>query len=256
MDYTKFTTYLEAKPPAQKVEAAPMDVGDDIVAKIAVKSPLRGQGKPAAQPGGKDAIDEAVKVLKPKVMKPRLVKGGNVADSIQELAQKAKYNPPPEVSDLFDFDDIDTVEAPPSNQLNGDETPDQKRAKMTASVIEKLRAGKGNGKEDNSELRKQIRMQLDQFKADGFLVSRVEKMMSNRKLDTKVILDELIVISSQIEMLKELKKRADVLDETPGANKAKLMTLKLRLSDPDRVSEIIKEIEQMEAAIAANEVDV
>jgi len=197
------------------------------------------------------ASDGPVKVLSPRVVKPVRVKGGKVSDSIQELAQKAKYNPPPEVSDLFDFDDKKDsakVKVMAPKEVAG-ETSREKHTRRTASVIEKLRAGRsGGGRENNSELHTQITLQLNQFKAEGFLVSRVEQMLKDRNVDSKRLLDELILLSSQIEMLKELKKRADVLEATPGVNKAKLMTLKLRLSDPDRVSEIIQVIEQMEAA--------
>jgi hypothetical protein len=235
-DMSSFQKYIEKRDQMITEEG---DGGDQQVVK-----------QPSGAEGAKES-DGQVKVLSPKVMKPRLVKGGNVSDSIQELAQKAKYNPPPEVSGLFDFedgeDDIE-VRTAGGGEVNEDETSRERHTRRTASVIEKLRAGRGGG-QNKSELHKQIKMQLDQFKAEGFLVSRVEHMLSDRNLDAKQVLDELIVLSSQIEMLKELKKRADTLEATPGVNKAKLMTLKLRLSDPDRVSEIIQEIEQMEAAV-------
>jgi hypothetical protein len=239
-DMSSFQKYILKRDQMMSEEG---DGGEQNVDKVVVKQPSGGAGTTES--------DDRVKVLSPKVMKPRLVKGGNVSDSIQELAQKAKYNPPPEVSDLFDFEDgEDTIEVKSAGggEVNEDETSRERHTRRTASVIEKLRAGRGGG-QNKSELHKQIKMQLDQFKSEGFLVSRVEQLLADRNLDAKQVLDELIVLSSQIEMLKELKKRADTLEATPGVNKAKLMTLKLRLSDPDRVSEIIQEIEQMEAAV-------
>jgi hypothetical protein len=212
----------------------PLSVNESTVPLYKVKGPI-----PTKVPvAPKEEHSTPTKVLKPTQKAPEL--------------QKPTFNNP-EISDLFNFDDIHPKEsAPPKDLPKKAELPQTsagRRAKATEEVIKKL-LSKKSLTEERSELYKQVKKQLDEFKEEGFVVSRIEQMMVNKNPDMRKVLDDLVIISAQIDELRELKGLLDEAGRLPNANKAKVFSIKLKLSDPDRVKEIKLELDQLLAALS------
>jgi len=162
-----------------------------------------------------------------------------------------------EISDLFNFDE-EIPKSPPQAKSEPEKKDAQphtsagRRAKATEEVIKKL-LSKKSLTEDRSELYKQVKKQLDEFKEEGYVVSRIEQMMIAKNPDMRKVLDDLVIISAQIDELRELKRNLEEASNQPNINKAKVFSIKLKLSDPDRVKEIRLELDQILRAANASQ---
>ena len=207
----------------------PLSVNESPVPLYKVKGPI--PTKVPVTP--KEEHSTPTKVLKPAQKAPE--------------PQKPAFNNP-EISDLFNFDDIHPKESAPPKEPSKKAEPPQtsagRRAKATEEVIKKL-LSKKSLTEERSELYKQVKRQLDEFKEEGYVVSRIEQMMVNKNPDMRKVLDDLVIISAQIDELRELKGLLDEAARLPDVNKAKVFSIKLKLSDPDRVKEIKMELDQL-----------
>jgi tetratricopeptide (TPR) repeat protein len=151
-----------------------------------------------------------------------------------------------DTKDLFSFDDDAQKRSAqePARPAPSPQGP-ARTANPTALEPPKEQGTRNIAQEDRGEAYKDIRKQLDKYKAEGFLITKIEAMLGDRTIDTKRIQDSLIIFDTQVSVLRDLKKRASDLANAPGVNKARLFSLKLKLSDPDKVKEAKSEIEDI-----------
>lgn len=192
------------------------------------------QTEPAQQEGSD------VKVLKPMARKIRKAPEKKPETQVSDIAQKTDYKPPKDVSGLFDFDS------------DNKEEPEEEGEKL--SIVEQLRKRREEKKEP-SELENQIKKQIEGFRSEGFVVTNIEQMAQDPNVEKKKVLDELMIFSAQVDQLKEYKDRVAKIENAKGINKPKLLAIKMKLNDPDKIPDIEKELVPLEEEVNAPELE-